>query len=421
MNLFKAALSFILCFILSTSCGGDRPQPDKPDDQTGPSTPATPTIEPLDKAEIPILAWYSIPPAYATPERYKELKKAGFTINFSHIYSLEDALQSLDLARQAGIKVMFMCGDALENDTENVVKQVKDHPALYGYFLRDEPTGADFPALAAWADRIRAVDPDHEIYLNLLPNYAGEEMLGSTYEEYVKQFTKTVKTTMLSFDHYPVLENGSVRDYWWNNLEIISREAAAAGLPMWAFALSTAHHPYPIATQASLRLQLYTNLAYGAQCLQYFTYWCPTPGTWDFHDAPIAEDGTRTAVYDLVKAMNKEIQARAGVWVGCKVQKVYHTGSEIPPRVTALTEPMPEPLKKLDTKGHGALISFLENGRYRYAMLVNRSHLEGFDYTISFTEDVAQVYADGSIVNIPGRTANRHLDPGDCAIFRLKK
>lgn len=419
MKLTKLLSALALGMSLLLACEHNNPTPDTPSGKDDPTPPAKQT-EYVEAAVMPTLAWYSIPPAYATLDRYKELQKAGFTINFSHIYSLEAALQSLDLAQQAGIKVMFMCPE-LENDTENVVKQVKDHPALYGYFLRDEPTGADFPALAAWAGRIRAVDPDHEIYLNLLPNYAGEEMLGSTYEEYVKQFTKTVKTTMLSFDHYPVLENGSVRDYWWNNLEIISREAAAAGLPMWAFALSTAHHPYPIATQASLRLQLYTDLAYGAQCLQYFTYWCPTPGTWDFHDAPIAEDGTRTAVYDLVKAMNKEIQARAGVWVGCKVQKVYHTGSEIPPRVTALTEPMPEPLKKLDTKGHGALISFLENGRYRYAMLVNRSHLEGFDYTISFTKDVAQVYADGSIVNIPGRTANRHLDPGDCAIFRLKK
>ena len=423
MHLFKALLSFALAAMLAVCCGGEQPQPVNPDDKTGPDTPSspeTPSIEPLDKATMPILAWYSIPPEHATLDRYKELKKAGFTINFSHIYSLEDAMQSLDLAKQAGIKVIFMC-PTLESDTENVVKQVKDHPALCGYFLRDEPTNADLPALAAWADRIRAVDPNHEIYLNLFPNYVDEATLGSTYEEYVKQFTKTVKTTMLSFDHYPVLESGVVRGGWWENLEIISREAAAAGLPMWAFTLSTAHHPYPVATQASLRLQLYTDLAYGAQCLQYFTYWCPTPGTWDFHDAPIAEDGTKTAVYDLVKDMNKEIQKRAGVWVGCKVQKVYHVGGDIPNGVTTLPSPLPEPLKKLDTKGGEALISFLENGNYLYAMLVNRSHLQGFDYSIAFTKDVAQVYEEGSVVAIPGRTANRHLDPGDCAIFRMEK
>ena len=419
MNLFKAALSFILCFILSTSCGGDTPTPDTPGEHTTPVTPVN-TTEYVEEAEMPILAWYSIPPAYATLDRYQELKKAGFTINFSHIYSMQDALQSLDLAQQAGIKVMFMA-PGLDTDTVNVVKQVKDHPALCGYFLRDEPTNDDLPALGEWADRIRAVDPNHEIYLNLFPNYVSEDVLGSTYEEHVKLFTKTVKTTMVSFDFYPVLENGYVRELWWQNLEIISREAEAAGLPMWAFTLSTAHKPYPVAAQASLRLQLYTDLAYGAQCLQYFTYWCPTPGTWDFHDAPITEDGTRTDVYKLVKEMNKEIQARAGIFVGCKKKMVYHVGNEIPPGVTPMPNPLPEPIKKIDTKGNGALISILENGDWQYVMMVNRTYTQGFDYSISFTKDVAQVYADGSIINIPGRSANRHLDPGDCAIFRLKK
>ena len=420
MKLIKILCTIAFCVALMLACSCGKPAPDNPNGKDDP-TPPVKEKEYVEAAQMPILAWYSIPPAYATLDRYKELKNAGFTINFSHIYSLDDALQSLDLAQQAGIKVMFTCGDALSNDTENVIKQVKDHPALYGYFLRDEPTNADLPALAAWADRILAADPNHEIYLNLFPNYVGEETLGSTYEEHVKLFTKTVKTTMLSFDHYPVLESGAVRNGWWYNLEVISREAAAAGLPMWAFTLSTAHKPYPVATLASLRLQLYTDLAYGAQCLQYFTYWCPTPGTWDFHDAPIAEDGTKTAVYDIVKAMNKEIQARAGIFVGCKVNKVYHTSSELPYGVTALPSQLPEPLKSLDTNGYGALVSFLEKGDYQYVMLVNHSHLLEFDYNISFTKDVAQVYPDGSIVSIPGRNANRHLNPGDCAIFRLKK
>lgn len=415
----KLLCAIAVSIILPLACSCGKPTPVTPDDKDDPA-PVVNQKEYVEAAEIPILAWYSIPPAYATLDRYKELKNAGFTINFSHIYSLTDALQSLDLAEQAGVKVIFMCPE-LENDTENVVNQVKNHPALCGYFLRDEPNNAALAALAEWADRIRAVDPNHEIYLNLFPNYVDEATLGSTYEEHVKLFTKTVNTTMLSFDHYPVLENGAVRNGWWENLEIISREAAAAGRPMWAFTLSTAHKPYPIATMASLRLQLYTDLAYGAQCLQYFTYWCPTPGTWDFHDAPIAEDGTKTAVYDIVKAMNKEIQARAGIFVGCKVNKVYHTGDEMPSGVTALPNPLPEPIKSLDTKGGGALVSLIEKGDYQYVMLVNRSHLLEFDYSISFTKDVAQVYADGSIINIPGRNATRHLEAGDCAIFRLKK
>lgn len=420
MKILRILSAIAFCLILTLSCSSNKPTPENTNDKDDPAPPVN-QKEYVEAAEIPILAWYSIPPAYATLDRYKELKNAGFTINFSHIYSLTDAIQSLDLAQQAGVKVMFMCGDSFRTDTENIVNTVKDHPALYGYFLRDEPMNADLPDLGEWAARVRAADSSHPVYLNLNPTYVSEEALGSSYEEHVKLFIETVHPTLLSFDNYPVLQNGSVRNDWWYNLEVISKAAREAGIPFWAFALSTAHYPYPVATQASLRLQLYTDLAYGAQCLQYFTYWCPTPGTWDFHDAPIAEDGTKTAVYDLVKAMNKEIQTRAGIFVGCKVNMVYHTGGELPSGVTALPNPLPEPIKSLDTKGGGALVSLIEKGDYQYVMLVNRSHLLEFDYSISFTKEVAQVYADGSIINIPGRNATRHLEAGDCAIFRLKK
>ena len=286
----------------------------------------------IPEATLPILAWYSIPAEHLSVERFQELKEAGFNINFSHIGSFDDAVKSLDCAQQAGVKVMFTCRE-LFTDPENTVKKVMDHPALFGYFLRDEPVNKDFPDLAAWADRIKAVDPDHVIYLNLNPNYAPEEYLGSPYREHVHKFIEEVRLPLVSFDFYPVTESG-IRERWWENLEDISQESAAAGLPFWAFALSTAHKPYPIPTMASLRLQFYTDLAYGAQGLQYFTYWNPVPGTWDFHDAPIDLDGNRTPVYDLVKAMNAELQARADIFVGDKVLQVRHTGETVPPGVT---------------------------------------------------------------------------------------
>ena len=90
------------------------------------------------KETIPILAWYSIPAEYASEKTYQELADAGFTINFSHLSRLEEALKALDLGQKTGVKIMLSCGE-LSFDTENVVKKVKDHPALYGYFLRDEP------------------------------------------------------------------------------------------------------------------------------------------------------------------------------------------------------------------------------------------------------------------------------------------
>jgi len=396
MRNLKLTLSVFLAALLAASCGK----------------------APEKAAELPIMAWYSIPAEHLSLERFQELKDAGFNINFSHLGALEDAVKSLDYAEQAGVKVMFTCGE-LSTDTENTVKQVKDHPALYGYFLRDEPLNKHFPELAEWADRIKAVDPDHVLYLNLNPNYASDELLGSPYPEHVHKFIEEVRLPLVSFDFYPVTEDG-VRSRWWENLEVIASESKAAGLPFWAFALSTAHKPYPIPTMASLRLQLYTDLAYGAQGLQYFTYWNPVPGTWDFHDAPIDLDGNRTPVYDMVKEMNAEIQNRAGIFLGAEVLQVRHTGDTLPPGVTALTE-LPAPLTALDTHGKGAVVSLLENGAYRYLMIVNRSLEEGFDYDIAFSRKVAVIGRDGLASKPSREPATLHLEEGDCAIFRWKK
>ena len=395
MRIIKMILTASLAALLAAACGKN----------TG-------------KQEIPILAWYSIPAEELTLERFQEMKDAGINITFSHFGHFEDAAKALDLAQEVGVKVMFACNE-LWTDTENTVRQVKDHPALYGYFLRDEPANKDFPVLAEWAARIKEVDPDHMIYLNLFPNYAPDEVLGSTYPEHVHKFIEEVKLPMVSFDFYPVTEDG-IRERWWENLEVIAGESAAAGLPFWAFALSTSHKPYPIPTMASLRLQFYTDLAYGAQGLQYFTYWNPQPGTWDFHDAPIDLEGKRTAVYDLIKVMNAELQTRADVFMGAKVLQVRHTGETVPPGVTPLTE-LPAPLTALDTHGKGAVVSVLENGGYRYIMLVNRSLDEAFDYDIAFSGKVAVIGRDGKAKKCAGKAMTLRLEEGDCAIFRVKE
>lgn len=369
-----------------------------------------------EKEIIPILAWYSIPAEYASEETYQELADAGFNINFSHIGTLEDALKALDLGEKTGVKIMFTCQE-LSTDPEETVRIVKDHPALYGYFLRDEPSALDFPALAEWAGKIQSADDTHPLYLNLFPNYAPDEILGCTYTEYVHRFVEEVGLPLLSFDYYPVTVEG-IRHTWWSNLEVVSEEAGKAGLPFWAFALSTAHYPYPSATIESLRLQFYTDLAYGAQGLQYFTYWCPTPGTWDFHNAPIGETGERSEIYDIVKDMNSELQARADVFMGAKVLWVRHTGETLPPGVTPLEE-LPAQVKTFDTHSKGAVVSLFENKGWTYLMIVNRSLDEAFDYDIAFNVPVKQVGRDGKAVRIP-KEGTFNLEKGDCAIFRWK-
>jgi hypothetical protein len=371
--------------------------------------------EPIDAAQMPILAWYSVPIADAKPDAFQELKECGFTISLTVVYlavQLEGAIRILDAAEKSGVKVMFMCQEAMLEDPEGVVDRIKNHPALYGYCVRDEPTISDIPDLAKVVERIRAVDPNHPVYINLLPGS------GENYDNYVNTFVDTIHPTFLSFDNHAVHRDYISSD-WWYNIETIRSAANKAGIPFWAFACSLESDSRPTTTIGILRLYNYTNLAYGAQCMQYFTYWRPNGPTFTSATAPIVR-GERTPIYDLVKEMNEEIQARAGVFVGCSVLQVAHTGESIPEETTRLTS-LPAPLTALDTKGNGAMVSLIENGKWRYLVVVNRNYDGGFDYDIAFDREVAIVERDGSITLFGGDQRTMHLGEGDCAIYRWAK
>src|SRR5438552_18546612 len=60
-----------------------------------------------------------------------------------------------------------------------VVKQVRDHPAVYGYYLRDEPPADLFPGLATVAGLVKELHPGAWPYINLFPNYADPGQLGT--------------------------------------------------------------------------------------------------------------------------------------------------------------------------------------------------------------------------------------------------
>jgi hypothetical protein len=254
-----------------------------------------PSVQAADSSDalpdrIPVLAWGGPPQAETTAARYKELAEAGFTHNYSGFSSIAAMQEALDVAKAAGIK-QFVSIPELERSPEETARTLRGHPALAGYYLRDEPAASDFDKLSKWAAKITSADPDHPCYINLFPNYATPAQLGTAnYQEYLDTFLTKVSVPILSFDHYPVVGN-SLRAEWYENLEQVSAAARKARKPFWAFALSVAHDPYPIATLEQLRLQVFSNLAYGAQGIQYFTYWTSKSDVWNFHEAPIGLDG----------------------------------------------------------------------------------------------------------------------------------
>jgi len=367
---------------------------------------------------IPILGWYSIPPGeHATLEHYQEMRDAGFDYSFSHIYNYDDAIQALDLCAQVGMKSVFMCPE-LESDPEETVKKVMNHPGLGMYFLRDEPKIEEMQALGDRGRRINAVDPNHPCYLNLLPGY------GPEYEASLRAYSERIALPQISFDHYPICTHEgktALGPTWYLNLELMRAEAIRSGVPLWAFALTTPTpefsndaYRFPMPTIEQLRLQMYSNLAYGAQLLQYFTYWSNHEGL-----APMTKNGYRTHLYDMVRQLNEEIQRRAFVWAGGTVEDVCHIADTIPQGTRPLIE-MPAHFKSIsNTSGHG-LVSIITNGERHFVMLLNTSYEEPWNVNVETDEQVQLIRTDATSVPAQLYDPRFTLSPGNIVIFEVK-
>jgi hypothetical protein len=372
------------------------------------------------EGEIPVLAWMGVPSGETSVERFQELKACGFNLNFVEYPNIPAVEKALDIAQKTGIRLVPSCPE-LKSDPEGTVKKLMHHPALAGYHLRDEPSRKDFPELGKWARRIQAVDKKHFCYLNLFPTYAGKEQLGTdSYREYVETFVKEIPVEFISYDNYPLAKNRVANKDYYENMEIIRAISEKNGLPFWAFGLSVAFDDYAIPTVGEIKYQVYSILAYGAQTVQYFTYWTPDSRTWAFHHAPIAVDGRRTQTYDRLQLINRELHALSGVFMGSKVLSVGHTGDHVPRGTTRLNR-LPDPVKVLQTEGEGAVVSLLEKGDDQFLVIVNRDFKNPMRLTFSADERVERVMKDGTLLPAHLYANTMDIDPGDVAIYTWKK
>ncbi len=363
---------------------------------------------------LPIMAWSGIPSGENNIDRFLELKEMGININLCNYGNIGEMQKGLDLAEKTGIRMVTSCPE-LKSDLESTVKKFMHHPALAGYFLRDEPVRKDFAELGEWAKKIEAIDSLHFCFVNLIAsiNLNQTEALGTkSYADYISTFVKEVPSKLLSFDFYPILTAG-IHENWYHGLEVFSAEAKKLAKPMWAFALASSYNElHPIPTIAALRLQQYSNLAYGAQGLEYWSYWMSQ----GLRCAPIDLNGRRTVVYDRIKEVNKEIQSLAGVFVGSKVVSVRHTGVIIPKGTTRLTK-LPTAIKVFETEGSGALVSTLENGENTFFVVVNRDLSEPMTIVIIGDDSLKRVLKDGTVVSAKRYDPKLEIGPGDIAIY----
>ena len=370
-------------------------------------------------AEIPILGFIGAYSADHRLEDYRAMRDAGFDVSVDGYDSIGEITLSLNRARQVGIKLM-VAGRQIMDFPAETAEAIRNHPALFGYMLGDEPRMADFDTYKHRYHAIRAADSTHLCYQNLFPYY-GDELLetigAASYEEYLRKFSE-IPLPQISFDFYPIWDY-DIRPTWYYTLEAVRRESLRTGVPFWAFVLSTPHVGYPQPTLEMLRLQIYSNLAYGAQAIQYFTFRTPPPDdTYDYHNGPITLEGKKTETYNIVRDMNRELREAIPFFDGCTVERVGHL-LEVP-LGTERFNGAPRGLRRLKVVGtRGAVVSVLRQGDKRYLAVVNKDFETDLRVDIAFSSPRRPLWPKAFAKAPAASSQSLTLSGGNLLIFEL--
>ena len=388
-------------------------------------------------ATLPILGWWGVPEDKVTVERYREARAAGFTVLMQGAHNAEKMRSFLDMAQSAGIKLSVFFPELGKEGHEAGVAMLKDHPALFMWHIKDEPKYKDFEWVAKAIRRIDAADGRHPCYVNHIAN-ASVSMGVPDYAAYMERVLREFRPKLISADFYPCRLADTARAVpyrdignevyvspnWYRQLEYLSGLARREKLPLALFACDVAHnvidYVYPVPTVAMLRLQMYSNLAYGARMLQYFTYWNPNSKTpLKFHESIIREDGTRSPVYDRVRQVNRELQARAFVFMEAELVSVGHTGAEIPIGTQRL-EKLPSYVKSLTTPDGGAVVAQFSGSKFDALVVVNRSPVREMQLNINLDPSVVRILEDGTKVPASVYGGAYSVSPGAAEIFVMR-
>ncbi|MDR1666085.1 MAG: Ig-like domain-containing protein [Bacteroidales bacterium] len=380
--------------------------------------------------EFPIVAWMG-KNGEITRQMYKDMRDAGidyFIISWKPLgagLEQQETITEMDKAQECGLKMLFHVkgADWFINDIEAGVRALKDHPGFGGYQMYDEPAEALYPDIKAQIESVRRTDKTHDCYVMINGDDDEANPNPEGFRNEVEKYAQELPGDYLAYDNYPLrVQVGGARrilNYWFDNLGIMADVAKSVGKPFRACVQSSLYWDMIGVTLTDLRIQVYTYLAYGAQGIEYFTWF-------DYDDfvqlAPVNfPSGEKTYLYDNVKAMNSEIRTLSKVFWKATALSVKHTGATIP-RGTSRLETLPSNIESFETVGTGAVVSLMEKENSVYWVIVNRDPNYSMTVNIKVKPGVQKILKeDASSVPVGDEPQRETVAPGDVLIYTWEK
>lgn len=261
---------------------------------------------------IDILAWHA-PPYHVNhiPEQFTYVIEAGYTMAVPggevdidwYPDKVDKVLGYLDMAADAGLKVFVHDAEICRSDTFSNTNAYlyKDHPAVYGIFLGDEPAEHKWPLLKDKIDAcIEEFGTEKLLYLNngVVTQYPIDF-------QFDRLFTAVPNLQMLSYDNYCMMSDGSVRSSFINEMAVTRYFAKRNNVISGFFILTNGGYwDYRVCSEEDIRWQSMLLMTYGYDIISHFCYI-----EFDDNDSMIDADGNRRPIYYTVQKINNELHS----------------------------------------------------------------------------------------------------------------
>ncbi len=259
------------------------------------------------------------------PHMLRDWIELGITTPILPLFSLDgdseaDLTAILDDAQSVGIQVILqvdkMClenylngADDYKADVEKIVGTLGAHPAVYGYYVGEEPSENTEKAYIEGVKIIREAAPDTHIYTNFGSIERTDRMMlkgERNIEDWVKNFKDYSGADIIGFGVYSQLnvDDSGVFECLYN-IRTFVEAGKKAGVDVWATTLSSAHDFYRGATEDDFRWQLNMCMFCGCKGVVWFRLYDKLVA-FDYRDSPIDEFGVKTQrFYDLARVQKK--------------------------------------------------------------------------------------------------------------------
>lgn len=248
----------------------------------------------------------------------------------------------LDRAAKRDLKLMLLANGcwsgelnslgeaAYRKNVARVVEIFGNHPALFGFYVGDEPTQESLSTVCLAMRIHNEMAPHLNNFLNHRPIGVPSNPASSAWDSLLDAWIRNGKPKVLSYDCYEQFntqrDSKNQKDLYFQNLLYYQQAAERHGLPYWNSALSTAFSIYRPMTEDDFRWQLNTTLAHGAKGIMYFFFYQYTSFE-NYRMTPVYF-GERTEYFTYLRRVHDQFVHHTERWVrDLTFKRVQHYGT----------------------------------------------------------------------------------------------